>query len=133
MPSLQEARRAFKMGLGRKPQDGRSNGAMNMSDCHFWLVDKEGNIIDPTPPEYDRKRHYKPFKYNQKIYFKFWWNQYKKHPRKQYMLDNYYENPEKCKCMYNVFVYWKKHKDCKIVVGSLGYELNRGSIFWEFG
>ena len=120
----------MEMGIGLEPQDGKAHSNTSL---HFWLVDKDGNIIDPTPPAYKGKRHYRAFKYNQKSFLTFWWNKWKTHPKKKLMTETLYEAPLPRKCMYNVFVYWKKHKDCKIVIGSLGFQEGNGRIFWEFG
>ena len=121
----------WSAGFGRKPQDGKN---ITQGDLHFWIRDKDGNIIDPTPCDYDGKKHYRPFKEaEQRKWLMFWWNMWKNHPNKQIMKATLYENPEERRCMYNCFAYLRHHKDCKIVVGSLGYELSKRRIFWEFG
>ena len=131
MDLSQTAKQMWAMGYGRNPQSGKD---VSHGDLHFWLVDKDGNIIDPTPSAYPYKKHYRPFKNEyQKKFLDFWWNMWKTHPHKNIMKKLLYTNPQDRKCMYNCFVYLRHHKDCKIVIGSLGFELSKGSVFWEFG
>ena len=120
------------MGVGRENQDGSE---LNFNDSHVWLVDENGNIIDPTPPAYQGERHYKPFKFNQKKYFNYYWNKYMKQTKEQRkaMVELLYQVTVDRNCGFNAIAYWKKHKNCKIVVGSLGFEIGKGRIFWEFG
>jgi hypothetical protein len=122
---------SYSMGLGHEPKDEPDN----YGDLHFWLVDKEGNIIDPTPPAFEGKRHYRAFKSGQKGAFNHFWSKLMKNPKqtRKAMMEFLYENPQDRNCPNNCFAYWKKHKDCKIVVGSLGFEIGRGCVFWEFG
>ncbi len=122
-------RSAWEMGCGREPQNGKGVGT---GDLHFWLEDKEGNIIDPTPPAYSgMKIHYRVFQHDKKKFFDYWWGEWKKMPKAQ--KEQLYKNPVARRCMFNVFAYWKKHKDCKICIGSQGFEFEAGKIFWEFG
>ena len=120
----------YAMGLGHTPQDGRK---LDYHDCHVWLVDENKNIIDPTPPAMEGQRHYKAFKYNQQKYFDYFWKRYKALPNRKNYIEELYAHPEDRQCPYNAIAYWKKHKNCKIVVGSLGFDIGRGRILWEFG
>ena len=124
---------AYAMGEGIAPQDTPRNN----HDLHFWLEDKDGNIIDPTPVVNNRtqKRHYRPFKFGQKAVLKYYMKRYNKQKKedKKVITDFLYEFPQDRNCASNCIAYWLKHKDCKIVVGSMGFELSKGRVFWEFG
>ena len=103
MDLSQTAKQMWAMGYGRNPQSGKD---VSHGDLHFWLVDKDGNIIDPTPSAYPYKKHYRPFKNEyQKKFLDFWWNMWKTHPHKNIMKKLLYTNPQDRKCMYNCFVY----------------------------
>ena len=124
----------MKNGIGVNPSEGGHDKDMN--DCHVWLEDENGKIIDPTPPAYPYKMEYKPFDKTEQIRI---WNQYKtkivsfgKDGRRA-MKKQFYENPRSRCCGYNVFAYWSHNKHLKIVVGSAGFHIGKDTIFWEFG
>ena len=130
----QQFKLLIESGVGVSPSKG--GGDKHMNDCHVWLEDDKGNIIDPTPPAYDFPIVYKPFDKKQQVRV---WGQYQakiKGKGKQgrtLMKKTHYEKPRHRQCGYNVFAYWSHNKHLKIVVGSAGFKFNKHTIFWEFG
>ena len=123
---------AYESGIGIQPQNGTK---LKFNDCHVWLVSPSGEICDPTPATYPYERHYRPFPCNRDKYFRHYWSQYlllEKEERRQ-LVHELYENPKPMNCGFNAIAFWKHHKDHKIVVGSLGFDIGNGRILWEYG
>jgi hypothetical protein len=123
-----------RYGIGKQPSNG--NGK-TIADAHIWLEDKDGNIVDPTPPVMKGERHYKPFELKNQSRI---WNEYKirlmemDKTARQNLTRTLYQQPASRMCGFNVYAYWRNHKDSyKIVVGALGFTQDDGTIFWEFG
>ena len=116
-------------GVGNEPNEGTAT----YNDCHFWLQDANGKIIDPTPSAKKGKLHYKQFgtKKSKEIYKV--WNERLKTRGKTRTRNEFYNEPlDRC-CQFNVYAYWYHHKELKVCIGSLGFERPNGKIFWEFG
>ena len=132
----------LNMGLGVKPSNGDNKSP---SDCHFWLektyktkrkgkTKQRTKIIDPTPPAYEGKRYYKPFKQeNQDRILKYYNDKIKNLTKeeKENIIKTLYKNPIKRMCGWNTYAYWSYHKNknLKIVIGSLGFQLPNGKVF----
>jgi len=122
----------WKMGLGRTPRTDVNNIWEDGKgiDFHCWLEDDVGNIIDPTPPAYQGKRHYKAFSKKEQLRL------YLKAKKTNYLVakQQQVENPLPRKCINNSYSYkMLVDKKLKFVIGHMGFELNDGRIFWEFG
>ena len=119
----------YDMNIGKAPNEDTAH----YNDCHFWLEDADGKIIDPTPPAYEGKRHYKKFSLGkQKEIYKIWNTRLKARGKKRTRNEFYNEPLDRC-CQLNVYAYWYHHKELKVCIGSLGFETKKGQIFWEFG
>tara|TARA_R110002126_G_scaffold257486_1_gene400475 strand:- start:255 stop:611 length:357 start_codon:yes stop_codon:yes gene_type:complete len=115
--------------IGNAPNEATAN----YNDCHFWLQDSNGKIIDPTPPANEGTLHYKQFgkKKSNEIY-KIWNTRLKARGKKRTRNEFYNEPLDRC-CQFNVYAYWYHHKELKVCIGSLGFETKKGQIYWEFG
>ena len=109
-----------------------NEGTATYNDCHFWLQDANGKIIDPTPSAKKGKLHYKQFgtKKSKEIYKV--WNERLKHFGKKTIREDFLEPVDRC-CQFNVYARWYNNKKLKVCIGSLGFERPNGKIFWEFG
>jgi len=115
-------------GIGAEPNEA----AAGYNDCHFWLQDSNGKIIDPTPAAKKGKKHYKQFgaKKSKEIYKV--WNERLNYFGKKNVRKDFLEPLDRC-CQFNVYARWYNNKKLKVCIGSLGFERNNGKIFWEFG
>ena len=131
---METIKRLLNNGVGVNPSKGGFDKDMN--DCHVWLEDEDGNIIDPTPPAYPYPMEYKPFDKTQQVRV---WGQYQSKIKalgkegRSAIKKQLYQKPAHRQCGYNVFAYWSKNKHLKIVVGSAGFHIDTHTIFWEFG
>ena len=118
----------MSQGVGNEPNEGNAT----YNDCHFWLQDANGKIIDPTPSAKKGKLHYKQFgtKKSKEIYKV--WNERLKHFGKKTIREDFLEPVDRC-CQFNVYARWYNNKKLKVCIGSLGFERPNGKIFWEFG
>jgi len=115
-------------GIGNAPNEAGSN----YNDCHFWLEDADGKIIDPTPPAKEGERRYKKFSLRkQKELYKIW-NMRLKARGKANIRKEFSKPLDRC-CQFNVYAYWYCHKELKVCIGSLGFKRKGKKIFWEFG
>jgi hypothetical protein len=144
-------RKAVNQGIGKNPSKGGYD--KDKHDCHVWLEDENGKIIDPTPKAYPLKMEYRPFDKTEQVRI---WNSISKDIRalgkeeRKVLKKELYKKPQDRCCGYNVFAYWAKNKHLKIVIGSAGFHLpavvahnhsDKGTnvfftthqIFWEFG
>lgn len=119
----------MKHNIGTKPNEDTAH----YGDCHFWLEDDEGNIIDPTPSAMSGKKNYKKFKLSkQKEIYKVWQIRLNLQ-NKRAIKNKFYTNPQPRCCQFNVYAHWRNHKKLKVIIGSLGFTQPNGKIFWEFG
>jgi hypothetical protein len=119
-----------------------------MPDFHAWIVEKNGNIIDPDFEEYKltkelmdltEERCYEAFNTEKQIECARWLK--KTIDAKKVIhglcydnwLDQFYKKPEKGYCWYNALAYKKHNPECKIVFGKFGWKAKNGEPYWEYG
>jgi hypothetical protein len=117
-------------------------------DAHAWVVDKNGNIIDPDFEDYKltkelmdltEERCYEAFNTEKQIdcakYIKGRTDALKKLHGDNYdnWLDKFYKEPVSGYCWYNALAYKKHNPECKIVFGKFGWKKQNGEPYWEWG
>ena len=151
---------SWAMGQGRAPKKEYDG---NRADTHVWLQHPEtGDIIDPTPPE-ERftglTPHYKAWEGESRLKccldWKKRWEQHielevipgyqekfgKRHKAtKEFIqkvtkmyLRGHEMQPQRNKCYYNILAIKNNHPGYKVQFGSMGYEVEPGRVFWEYG
>ena len=122
----------MSVGVGLQPLKYNKSLILD-GDYHCWLVNRDGNIIDPTPPAMKGKRYYKEWSVDEQ---RDAWKHVQKKIQHKYKTSkiDYYKNPQHRECPYNVVAYYKKHKKEVIIkIGSMGFQRHDGKVFWEFG
>ena len=111
-------------------------------DIHCWIVEND-KIIDFNFPEHQMVKRiqglvgdniYEPAPIDeQKMWFK---KMYEKSIvfLADGILYQFYKNPQYNCCFINALAYKKNNKNCKIVIGKMGWrKKNSNDIFWEYG
>jgi hypothetical protein len=126
----QKIAQILKLGIGKKPN---TSTHVSYKDCHFWLTAKDGTIIDVTPPAHSGKRVYKAFSRSEQRKLNKSFRCDIKLAGANKIRQMFTDRPRDRCCGFNTYAEWCKNKELKITIGSMGFTMGNGDVFWEFG